>query len=392
MGNLLVALLLAASSPEVEARAARGDVTAGALVGISDRQVTLQTAAGRVTLAIDQLAGLALKNPASPGGKPSVWLELVDGSALVGSAYTAADARAQLTLLSGRTIELPIADIRCVRLEPQSEAIAAEWSRILARELLSDLLVIHKSDSIDYHKGVLGDVTGDSVGFKLAGGPATVSRGKVHGLVYYHAGNRLLPASDCTVVDAAGSRWSARSLALAGETLSWTTPSGIPVSRPLAELAEVNFKIAYLSDFRPESVEWTPYFGTGKELPSRTALYAPREDRSLESGPLQLEGKTYRKGVTAHSRTRLVYRLPAEFSRFFATVGIDDHVRPLGNVRLVIEGDGRVLWEGTVAGTDPAKPLELDIKGVRRLAILVDFGKDLDIGDHLDLCEARLIK
>ena len=58
----------------------------------------------------------------------------------------------------------------------------------------------------------------------------------------------------------------------------------------------------------------------------------------------------------------------------------------------MIEGDDRVLWEGTVAGTDPAKPLELDIRGVRRLTVRVDFGKDLDVGDHLDLCEARLVK
>ena len=43
-------------------------------------------------------------------------------------------------------------------------------------------------------------------------------------------------------------------------------------------------------------------------------------------------------------------------------------------------------------GSEPAKPLDLDVSGVRRLTILVDFGENLDTADHLDLAEARLVK
>ena len=48
--------------------------------------------------------------------------------------------------------------------------------------------------------------------------------------------------------------------------------------------------------------------------------------------------------------------------------------------------------QGDVSGADSARQLELDIVGVRRLAILVDFGKDQDVADHFDLCEAQVIK
>jgi hypothetical protein len=88
----------------------------------------------------------------------------------------------------------------------------------------------------------------------------------------------------------------------------------------------------------------------------------------------------------------LVYRLPAGFQRFKTLVGIDDAVRPRGHVRLVIRADDRVLEELTVTGVDKAIPLDLDISGAGRLAILVDFGDDLDVADHLDLCEARIVK
>jgi hypothetical protein len=61
-------------------------------------------------------------------------------------------------------------------------------------------------------------------------------------------------------------------------------------------------------------------------------------------------------------------------------------------VLLVVRGDDRVLLETAVAGTDPPRAVDLDLAGVRRLAILVDFGGDLDVADHLDLCEARIVK
>jgi hypothetical protein len=130
----------------------------------------------------------------------------------------------------------------------------------------------------------------------------------------------------------------------------------------------------------------------GRELPTRAAWYAPRQDQNLQSGPLQIDGKRYAKGLAMHSRTELVYRLADRYRRFVAVVGIDDTARPRGNVRLVISGDDRVLFEAVVAGTDVPKPIELDMTGVRRLSILADFGDDLDVGDHLDLCEARLLK
>jgi hypothetical protein len=58
----------------------------------------------------------------------------------------------------------------------------------------------------------------------------------------------------------------------------------------------------------------------------------------------------------------------------------------------VIRGDQRVLFEADVTGTDLPRPLDLDVTGVRRLSILVDFARDLNVGDQLLLCEARVIQ
>jgi alpha-galactosidase len=116
-------------------------------------------------------------------------------------------------------------------------------------------------------------------------------------------------------------------------------------------------------------------------------------DRALYGAPLSLAGKTYAKGLFLPSRTRLVYRLSGKFSRLAALAGIDDRAREArttGAVRLLIEGDGRTLFDETISAGDAPRPIDLDIAGVKRLTIVADHGDGDWNGDHLDLCEARV--
>ena len=84
--------------------------------------------------------------------------------------------------------------------------------------------------------------------------------------------------------------------------------------------------------------------------------------------------------------------MPAPFARFQAIAGIDEAARASGKVRLVVRGDDRVLMETTISGNDAPRPIDLDIKDVRRLTILVDFAGNLTAGDRLLLCNARIVK
>ena len=129
-----------------------------------------------------------------------------------------------------------------------------------------------------------------------------------------------------------------------------------------------------------------------KDLPLLAQYYGLRQDRMAEGQPLRLGGEEYRKGLALHSRTMVVYRLPDRFRRFKAVAGIDDRVHPRGSVHLVIRGDERLLLEADVTGLDAPRQIDLDLTGVRRLSILVDFARELNVGDQLLLCEARVIK
>jgi hypothetical protein len=165
--------------------------------------------------------------------------------------------------------------------------------------------------------------------------------------------------------------------------------AGPEVVVPEALVAAIDFsvsKIKYLSDLKPRDVKYVSFW--------EIFLYEYRRDRSLDGPPITLKGKSYPRGLAMHSKTMLRYRIAGEYTRFLAVAGIDDSVAELGHiVQLVISGDGKPLFDGEIKGRDAPRLLDLDVTGVRDLEIVVDFGSDVsDIGDHLDLADAKLVK
>ena len=84
--------------------------------------------------------------------------------------------------------------------------------------------------------------------------------------------------------------------------------------------------------------------------------------------------------------------MPRGYGRLLAVAGIEPSTAASGNVKLSIYGDNRLLWEHPVAGGDAPLAIDLDVKEVRRLKLVVDYGENLDTGDWLNLCNARIVK
>ncbi len=396
MLEFLVMIAIVAAVPPVDVETLASPAVSGRLLRLDADQVTVETADGPVSVEIDRMVAVSPADAkASPPSSSAVWVELVDGSALSGRDYSTSGQSARLVTGNGKTLEFAVRHVSSVRLQSQTDAMAKEWSRILEAAHDGDLLIVRKGDLIDFHQGLLRDVTDAVVNFESDGDVLPVKRTKVHGLRYHHSTPSDLPRPICRLTDTSGSVWPVASISLKDDVLHWKTPLGLPVSMPLATVVRIDYshgKVVYLSDMEPETVDWTAYLGGAENIALLAKFRFPREDRSLDSGPLELDGRPYQKGLAIHSRTRLTYRLAGEYARFKATAGIDDSVRPAGHVRLVISGDDKVLFEADVAGTDAPKPLDVDLTGVRRLIILVDFGEQLDTADHLDLCEARVVK
>lgn len=413
-GSLLTAALVMAM-PQVELKTLGGQQSTGTLLRWNAQELVIQDGQGEHVEPVGRLLTVRVKlDAASPtaveaqpaAGAPGAgaWVELVDGSRLTGVDCTVAKRRLRLQLDAKQTWELPTSSVATVRLKPPGGPLAGQWDEVRRAKVAGDVLVIRKKDALDYVEGVLGDVTADSAQFKFDGEEVSVKRDRVEGWIYFHAGAPQLAELVCVVRLAGGARLQASQVRLQEGKLHVVTLAGAELTLPLDDLVEVDYsagKIQYLSDLEPESVKWTPYFGLPKEVASLSAAGLPARDRSLEGGPLTLahqekpgrwEKVTYRKGIALRSRTELSYRLPGGFRRLTAVAGIDDRVREGGHVRLLLRGDGKTLLETVVAGRDEPLPIDLDVTGVRRLQILVDYGNDLDIADHLDLCDARISK
>ena len=195
-----------------------------------------------------------------------------------------------------------------MRLQPESDATAIEWSRIRGKKLQGDLLVTGNQTGIDFHQGTIDDVSDQKVRFTLEGNTLGVKRAKVYGLVYYHAAGAPAAESPYTIVDADGSRWITPTLKLDGDKIEFTAPGGRAVCRSLDRIAQIDLscgKIVFLSDLTPDSEKFAPFpfTLTEKELPSRMQFSRVRRDENAESrkSPQESTARSLHKGLATAS-------------------------------------------------------------------------------------------
>ncbi len=397
LNALMLVAALAAPADEFELQTLDGQTTSGQIAALDKDHLVLQSPSGEQDFPLDKLAVLVRPNQPAVAVRAAAWVELMDGSALAASEYGVKDGQATVCATGG-SHELPARSIRWVRFGASgdySPALLKQWSEITETKAAGDLLVVRKNDALDYLEGVIRDVSADTCQFELDGEVIPVKRSKVAGLVYAHPRPAELPAPLGKLVATDGTRLQLAEVKLVDGIVELTTPVGSSHRVPLQSVLRFDFssgKVLYLSDVDPDSVSFTPLVGFRQPSESLLEFYAYRRDVGFEQNPLRLDGKVFRKGLALASHTTLLYRLPDKFRLFRATVGIDDATRETGSVQLVIKGDGKSLWEGEVRGSDPARELELEISGVKRLEIVADYGEGLDVGDRLDLADAQVTK
>lgn len=399
MWHLLLVGLCAVAAGDAQLQTLDGQTFSGALQSLDAQTAVIAAADGEHAVPVEQILQLtpsAEQSTAAPPVRPFV-INLADGSELRATSLRLSGDSASIELAEKQELTLNAPALRSLRLASASEAELAQWEKILSQDQPGDLVVVRKSDAIDFVEGEIVEVAPEAVNFKVDGDLVPVKWGKIFGLVWHQvaAEKNSNPLCEAHLVD--GSRLAAKSVVLAGENLSLELISGAKLELPTSDVARLDYsqgKIVYLSDLAWDARESqrAPYLGAPLPLDSPLDLFSPQRDLSFEGGPLLLSGKAYTKGLALHSRTRLVYRLPDDYRRLTALAGIDDRAGTRGDVVLRVEGDGRVLYEAPLSGAGEPVALDIDVAGVRRLAIIADYGANQDLSDHLNLCEARLVK
>lgn len=117
----------------------------------------------------------------------------------------------------------------------------------------------------------------------------------------------------------------------------------------------------------------------------------PKPGLGVAGKPLRIGGKEFARGVGTHAESKLRVDLGGKARRFFAQVGVDDGAGGQGSVEFIVSGDGKILWRsGRLEGGKAALPVDVNLSGVRVLALRVTDGGDGSGSDHADWAEAGI--
>ncbi len=396
----LAALLLALPLHAAEVKTLSGPIHKGELVSIDDKQVKLTVDGKEVTLPAADLLAVELQASTKPlPAGPYQRLRLIDGTVLTCQSLELKGSEATTKLFSGQTLKFPMASVQWLLIDAQDEKNRKEFEEQLAKKASQDVLRLLSRDetAINAFEGFVGDAdaNGETVSFKTGGNAVTVAIPRIRGIIFSRPPAENAPAPLCKLSDGFENHFVAKSLTIAGDQFKLLTPTGLEVESPKASAVRLDFsmgKVVYLSDLEPLSVD---------ESFLLADLWHFRRDKNLEGGPLSLGRKTYAKGLAVHSRTILVYEVKG-YNNLRTVLGIDDQVTGPAQAVVRFEAEGKdlpVTIDGKAAANpmtlkSRAEPVEIkvDLSGVTRLRITVDYGDDLDLGDHVIFADARVTK
>jgi alpha-galactosidase len=108
-------------------------------------------------------------------------------------------------------------------------------------------------------------------------------------------------------------------------------------------------------------------------------------------GPLSIGGKEFKRGLGTHADSRFFIDLKGGATRFRASVGVDDMAGDAASVKFRVLGDRKLLFQTELMHVrDAAVEIDVDVSGVRTLALCADDCNDGNKEDKSDWAEARI--
>ena len=118
----------------------------------------------------------------------------------------------------------------------------------------------------------------------------------------------------------------------------------------------------------------------------------PQADKAVTGKPLSVGGKHFERGLGTHAASLVRLLLKGGSEEFSAFVGVDDaagsdHAR----ISFRVIGDGKTLFKsGPMKLGQPAKKVEVNVKGIKMLLLIADTPEDISFA-HADWADAKLL-
>ena len=413
-------MIVGATAPEITVQSLDGHSVTGELIDLTSDGDIVHLTEGKRKIPLGDLGKVRFPASATAAeASPSAGLQiqLVDQTELAAKSFTAIGDVATIVWDSGDAQTVPLTLIRSVNFVAGDSRLLEAWKRLRDKPRRGDRLAVRKGKQIDYVEGVISRVAEDHVDFDLDGESIPVKWSKLAGLLFADRPTKKLEPIQCQLMTVSGSQLPVSAWKSNPEGFSLQLPCGLTFEVPYRRVQSIDFsqeKIIYLSEMKPIVTEWTPYLAAGNISPLLARFYGPQKDRSGgfgqggTSGRLEIVGlssqdsqnesskpssiESYAHGLSLQSKSRLIYDLPPESRRFEARAGIDAGSVQIGDVHFEIRGDGRSLYAEYISGRTGPRDVSVAVTGVQKLELIVDYGKNQDTGDRLNLCNARIIK
>ncbi len=376
----------------------------GKLVAVDAKGVTLASGSAKATVPAREIVVVTFGHDVRQTPKdPFSEIELTDGSTFRVAKYALKGkklATEQLPLPAGETaptFDLPARAVFAVMKKAHDAKQREAWKKMLATRGKRDLYVIEREEGLTYVQGTIhsGSENGQTVDFEPEGGGAReeLRQSRAAGLVFYQPQPATISPTLCRVLDVYGNSLNAAVIAVEENgTVVVTTVAGATIKYPsTAAISKFDYNlgnVAYISDLQPQIDR--------PQLPPEEVNLNPAvaylKDRSLSNDAIKLENVAYSKGLCVAPDTALTFTIGGDYAQFKATVGIDENgANATSAAKLTIEGDGQVLFTGTLNRKDKPKGLVLSVKGVKQLKLIVEADTPFN-GNYVTLADARVQK
>jgi hypothetical protein len=390
-GQLIAVLLSVAAPQPLHATLVDGRIIQGTWAAADEKSILLQVEGQDQRLDLPDLMDLrwavttSRPTSSSPDG---VHVYLSDGSRFDARILGGDQKTVRLETSLSPQLDLPLSNIAGIRFGASGtdETSEAFDSALATPDSTEDTVLPLRDGKVTPVRGVLESITPAGIRFRWRDRPMQVPRENLLGIVLA-TGGRPHRAAPALLLLRDGAAWAGQIVSGNATALHILLGAGAGLDVPLDRLAEIRFqsdRIAYLSAIDPATYDFQPFL---------TTRWAYRRDHAVTGRPLSLGGQAYEHGLGMHSQSTLTYEIGKRFAQLAATIGIDDEVRPLGSVVFRVLADGKEVFNsGNVTGHDAPRDILVPIQGAATVQLVVDFGENLDIGDHADWANIRLIK
>lgn len=380
-----------------------GTSLSGTWLGSSDGKTLEFKSNNTITnISMDEVASIQFLNhkptpkpssePVEPVDQPehtNVVFHLADGGQLMGVFTNGGEESLVCDSVLGNHQEISfdrLAGVQLTTKENFSRAHELFVQALKDRLPGRDVLITRDVNEPKSIRGRLVKLDPLQTSFSLNNRSRTVQTDKLYGIVFA-TGVSEIKSYRLRVIMLDESIITGQLLPSSQDAIRIETSIGATADIPVHLLLELNYqsdRIVFLSDLTPDD-----QITRGRLHRS----WPTRMDQNVVGTEISMGGKRYAKGIGCHSYSELHYDIKGMYELFVSTIGIDDHVRPRGSVEFRVLGDDRILFEsGQITGRSDPKDIIVDVHGVQQLTIVVDYADELDLSDHADWGDARLIK